>query len=309
MGTPTPRSTAVVRGLCPVIAVPFTADDRVDVDGFDAVLAHILGVGVDGILLFGLASEFHKLSGAERVTLRRRFLAATAARQEVMAIVSVTAHATVLAVAEAEAAVADGADALNVLPPHFLGPSTHDVAAHLDAVLTAVSVPVVIQYAPTQTGTTLTGAMLAVLAHRHAHLRTVKVESQPPGRFITELATLDPPLAGIVGYAGVQLPDALRRGAVGVQPGCSFTELYRDLWNLRHAGDDPGFAALHRRMLPYLSYWMQQVELIIQAEKTILQRRGLIATDRCRAPGWALDRREHEMIDAFLSDFGDRLAL
>ncbi len=111
----------------------------------------------------------------------------------------------------------------------------------------------------------------------------------------------------MVGYAGVQMPDAMRRGAVGVQPGCSFVELYRDLWDLRAGGNLEAFADLHRRMLPYLSYWMQQVELIIQVEKTILHRRGLIASERCRVPGWSLDEHERAMIDTFLVEFGDRL--
>jgi 4-hydroxy-tetrahydrodipicolinate synthase len=50
------------------------------------------------------------------------------------------------------------------------------------------------------------------------------------------------------------------------------------------------------------------VELIVQAEKTILERRGIIASDRCRAPGWTLDREEHGMIDRFLQEFADLLA-
>jgi dihydrodipicolinate synthase/N-acetylneuraminate lyase len=296
-----------ISGVCPVLAVPFLADGRVDLDGFDAVVDHVLRVGVEGLTLFGLASEFHKLGDAERRVLRQRFLAAADEHDGVTAIVSVTAHATHLAVEQARAAVADGADALNILPPHFLGPSARDVTAHLDAVLDAVAVPVVVQYAPAQTGTSLDTETLAALARRHPNLRTVKVESQPPGRFIGQLGELEPPLSGLVGHAGVQMPDAIDRGAVGVQPGCSFTELYRDLWDLRARGQVEAFADLHRRMLPYLASWMQQVELIIQVEKTILHRRGLIGSEHCRAPGWTLDEQERTMIDRFLADFDDRL--
>jgi hypothetical protein len=42
-------------------------------------------------------------------------------------------------------------------------------------------------------------------------------------------------------------------------------------------------------MLPWLSYWMQSVELIVAAEKEISARRGLIRTAHCRAPAWRLD--------------------
>jgi dihydrodipicolinate synthase/N-acetylneuraminate lyase len=301
MGAPTPA------GVLPVLAVPFHPAGRLDLEGFEVICDHVFRSGVDGALLFGIASEFYKLSDSERREVRRRFLAVAADHQPVTTMVSVTAHATFLAVEEARAAVADGAQALNILPPYFLAPSPADINAHLDAVLGAVDVPVVVQYAPAQTGTSLTAEDLRALARTHANLSTVKVESQPPGRFVTELAAETPALAGIVGYAGLHLPDAVRRGAVGVQPGCSFAELYVRLWRHHRDGRDEAFKDLHRRMLPYLVAWMQHVELIIQVEKTILARRGIIASDHCRRPGWDLDGEELAVIDRFLEEFAAEL--
>lgn len=290
-------------GVLPVLAVPFHADGRLDLEGFDAVCELVVRAGVDGALLFGLASEFYKLTDREREELQRRFLGIVARARGPLAVVSVTAHATRVAVEHAVRAVGEGADAINLLPPYFLAPSRVDLLAHLEAVLESVDVPVVVQYAPAQTGTSLTAAMLRQVAVRHPNLTTVKVESQPPGRMVTELAQDEPRLAAIVGYAGLQLPDAVRRGAVGVQPGCSFAELYVRLWQHHRAGDTEAFASLHARMLPYLSTWMQQVEYIIQVEKTILHRRGLIASDHCRRPGWELDPEESRTIDRFLEEF------
>jgi 4-hydroxy-tetrahydrodipicolinate synthase len=60
-------------------------------------------------------------------------------------------------------------------------------------------------------------------------------------------------------------------------------------------------------MLPYLSYWMQGVELIIAAEKLISQRRGIIASAHCRAPAHALDTEEVRMVERFLDEFADLL--
>ncbi|MCC5947369.1 MAG: dihydrodipicolinate synthase family protein [Nitriliruptoraceae bacterium] len=300
--------TSRFAGIVPVLAVPFTADDAVDLDGFRAVAAHVLATGVSAVTLFGLASEFHKLGDDERVQLRRVLLELTRDRPEITAIVSITEHATARAVAVARAAVDDGADALNVLPPHFLGPSARAVEHHLDAILDAVDVPVVVQYAPAQTGTALAPDTMRRLRARHPNLGAIKVETQPPGRYVELMVGGEPAIDCMVGYAGVQMPDALRRGAVGIQPGCSFTELYVELWARHAAGDLEGFHALHRAMLPWITYWMQHVELIIQAEKTILAARGLIATERCRAPGWDLDAEERRMIDAFLEQFEPWLA-
>ncbi|MBA2319008.1 MAG: hypothetical protein H0V93_14705 [Euzebyales bacterium] len=47
---------------------------------------------------------------------------------------------------------------------------------------------------------------------------------------------------------------------------------------------------------------MQYIELIVQAEKTIHARHGIIANDDCRTPGYRLDRLERPMIDRFSSN-------
>lgn len=107
----------------------------------------------------------------------------------------------------------------------------------------------------------------------------------------------------LVGHAGVQMPDALRREAVGVQPGCSFVEIYLEIWNRWQDGRVSEADELHRQLLPYLAYWMQDVELLIQVEKTISRRRGIIQSDHCRAPGRALDGHERAMVDRFFDEF------
>jgi 4-hydroxy-tetrahydrodipicolinate synthase len=301
------REETRIRGVCPVLAVPFTEGGDVDLDSFAGMVRHVLATGVSAVMLFGFASEFYKLRDDERTALRRTLLGETRGRDAVAAIISITDHATEVAVRAATDAVADGASALNLLPPSLLGPSRRAILDHLAAVLDAVEVPVIVQYAPALTGTSLDAPTLRSLAAEHPNLRMVKVESTPPGRMIAELAAGDPPLPSLVGYAGVQLPDALRRGAVGVQPGCSFTELYLQVWRDWEAGERESALELHRRLLPYISYWMQNVELIVQAEKTILARRGIIASERCRKPGWTLDRDERAMIDEFFEEFGAAL--
>jgi 4-hydroxy-tetrahydrodipicolinate synthase len=298
---------ARIRGVCPVLAVPFTGEGDVDLASFTAMTRHVLDSGVTAVMLFGFASEFYKLTDDERRQLRRSLLAQTSRRDDVAAIVSITDHATEVAVKSALEAVADGANALNILPPYLLGPSRRAILDHLAAILEAVDLPVIIQIVPGLTGTNLDAESIRGLAAAHPSLRMVKVESTPPGRMIADLAGGDPPLPALVGYAGVQLPDALRRGVVGVQPGCSFTELYLAVWRAWEAGEHDQALDVHRRLLPYISYWMQNVELIVQAEKTILARRGIIHSDRCRAPGWTLDREERVMIDHFLEEFADTL--
>lgn len=293
----------VPSGVCPVLEVAFRDDETLDIDGFSRIVDHVLSTGVASVMFPGFASEMLKLSDTEVDALTAELLRQTAG-SSTAAVVSVPHHSTHLAVRRATRAVTAGADLINILPPHQLGPSAGQVLAHVSAILTAVApTPVVLQYAPAQTGTCLTVEAIGALADAHENLAYVKVESAPPGRFIEALTLLPRPLPSMVGYAGLQLPDALRRGAVGVQPGCSFTELYQHFWSLWTSGDTVGATSLHQRMLPYLSYWMQHVELIVAAEKRVSMRRGLTETDVCRAPGWVLDKTEQDTVDAFLDEF------
>lgn len=297
-------------GVSPVLEVPFGPDDELDVDSFVAMADHVLATGVGSVLFPAFASEFYKLTDAERDTLSDELYALAAARGGVTVIASVPDHATRVAVARAVAAVEAGAGAVNVLPPFLAGPPAAAVLEHCARILTAVApTPVVVQYAPAQTGSAFDAAAFARLRAEHPNLAAVKVESSPPGALIAALAALDDPIPAFVGYAGLQMIDAHRRGVVGVQPGCSFVELYLRVWDALQRGDEAAALGLHNRMLPWLSYWMQNVELIVAAEKQISARRGLIRTARCRAPAWRLDPVELRAIDAFLAEFADELAV
>jgi 4-hydroxy-tetrahydrodipicolinate synthase len=217
-------------------------------------------------------------------------------------------HSTALAVAAAVEATDAGANVLNILPSNFLRPSTAEVERHISAVLESVPhTPVVLQYAPAETGTSLDARIIASIAARHPNLCLVKVEAAPAGPFITALGQMTPALPGLVGYAGVQLPDGLRRGARGVQPGCSFTEIYLEIWQRWAGGSQDAAEELHRDLLPYLTYWMQSVELIIAAEKLIAAERGLIETPVCRRPCYQLDRHEIAAVHRFLEQFRHHL--
>lgn len=303
------RRAAAPQGISPVLLTPFTADGTVDEAGFVRTVDHVLSLGVGSVMFPGFASEVLALSDGEREDLTRLLLERVAdAPAPVTVIASVPEHATHHAVRRASALAEAGAGALNVLPPHLLEPSATAVIAHLEAILEAAApVPVIIQYAPAQAGTALDAPGLSRLANRHGNLVAIKVESQPPGRTVAGLLEADPPLPSLVGYGGVQMLDALSRGAVGVQPGCSFTELYLAVWDRFESGDRAGARDLHRRMLPYLTYWMQDVSLIVAAEKRIAHRRGMIDSDLCRAPARPLDDHEREMIECFVHEFAEML--
>ena len=296
-----------ISGIVPIIAAPFTNSGALDEDSFQSLVRHLLTTGASALTLFGLATEFYKLADSDRIRMQTHLLTETSQSESVAGIISITDHSWEVASQHARTAEAQGADGLMLLPPYFLGPGEDAILDHLKRVIGSVKIPVIVQYAPTQTGVRLLPEVFLKLRDALPNADFIKVESQPPGRYISQLVEgSQGGLKSLVGYAGVQMPDVLARGAVGIQPGCSFTEIYVELWRLWQT-DKTAFLVLHKKLLPYITYWMQGVELIVKAEKVILRRRGIIASDYCRSPSYMLDEHEHMQIEQFMSDFAEWL--
>lgn len=290
-------------GIVPIVAATFTNVGILDEDSFQSLIRHLLGTNAAALTLFGLATEFYKLADSDRLRMQTMLLAETSRSESVAGIISITDHSWEVACQRARDAEAQGADALMLLPPYFLGPGEDAILEHLKRVIGSVKVPVIVQYAPVQTGVRISPDVFLKLCDALPNANFVKVETQPPGRYVSQLVERSQGrLKSLVGYAGVQMPDVLERGAVGIQPGCSFTEIYVDLWQ-RWLNNKPAFLLLHNQLLPYINYWMQGVELIVRVEKLILKKRGIIASDYCRSPSYNLDDREQMQVNQFMSDF------
>ncbi|MET8209039.1 dihydrodipicolinate synthase family protein, partial [Streptomyces sp. NPDC005373] len=94
----------LVRGVSPVLEVPFRDDGALDPDGFVTVVERVLDTGVGSVMFPGFAGEFHKLDAGERDLLTGLLLERTRGRTDAAAIVSVPDHATRHAVAQAVSA-------------------------------------------------------------------------------------------------------------------------------------------------------------------------------------------------------------
>jgi len=296
-----------ISGIVPIVAATFTDSGILDEDSFQSLIRHLIGTNASALTLFGLATEFYKLTDTERARMQTLLLAETRDSEFAAGIISITDHSWEVACERARQAEAQGADALMLLPPYFLSPGEEAILEHLKRVIGSVKIPVIVQYAPVQTGVRIAPDLFLKLRDTLPNASFIKVETQPPGRYISQLSERSQGrLKSFVGYAGVQMPDVLARGAVGIQPGCSFTEIYVELWR-RWSNDGTAFQLLHKQLLPYINYWMQGVELIIRVEKLILKKRGIVASDYCRSPAYRLDSREQMQVDQFMIEFSEWL--
>lgn len=280
-------SQAPLSGVSPVLPTPFTPDGELDRRSFARIVEHTAGLGVGSMMFPGFASEHFSLTGAERELLLTDLLDRAGATT---VIASVTDHATHTAVRRASHYADLGAGAINVLPPHLGNPPATAVLDHLAAVLDAVApLPVVVQYAPAETGVELAPSELIALG---AH--AVKVERANPGPYIRALR--DAGIPALVGNAGIDLPEALAAGAVGVQPGAGFPEVYLEI---QRRWPTQATIELHTRLARHLRSWPGRMSLAMG--KTIAWRRGLLDHPHCRLPGptvW-----EPAEADRFIKEF------
>jgi 4-hydroxy-tetrahydrodipicolinate synthase len=288
-----------ISGVCPIIATPFTPSGEVDLAGFRRLVRTLAAAGCHGLTLFGIAGEYYKLDDEEKQQMAEALLEEAAGFDSAV-IVSVTDHATELAVRSAKRFAALGPDCLMLLPPHFLKPGVAAVARHVRTVAAAVpDMPIMVQYAPEQTGVGIAPEVFAAIYRDHPNVFHFKIECKPAGPYISRLLELtDGRVRVHVGNAGFNMIEAFARGAVGIMPGCSLFDVYLQICAALAAGNQSQARALHGELLTVLNQIRQDVEMIIRFEKHILLRRGVLSSDYCRHPSHEPDTTEWAMFDA-----------
>lgn len=290
---------APFKGVIPVLPTPFTPDGDVDDDSFLRVIDAAIADGADALAMFGLASEYYKLSDSERAHLVRLLVQHAAKRCPV--IISITPHATKLAVGEARQAVEAGADALMIAPPFFLAPGVDSIVQHIREVARAAAVPILVQYAPLQTGRWIDPWVFHGLQQEIQNLASVKVDLVPSGPTISALRSLG--VDSLVGYMGLHLPEDFSRGVNGVMPSVSVCRFFVEIWKALDADRQKAWS-LHGRILPLLTFMMQSIEGLIACEKELLCWAGILRSSYRRSPSCDLDGKQLGELRRLASSLG-----
>src|SRR5258708_16199162 len=79
-----------IAGIVPIVAATFTENGVLDEDSFQSLVRHLSSTGAGGLTLFGLATEFYKLTDSERARMQGIFLDETSRSVHVSVIISIT---------------------------------------------------------------------------------------------------------------------------------------------------------------------------------------------------------------------------
>jgi 4-hydroxy-tetrahydrodipicolinate synthase len=277
-----------IGGLMPILATPFTATGELDLRGLSALVEFQLASGVDGVAVFGLASEGFALTVDERRRILATVKGIVAGAVPIVAGVNGTSTAT--AVEQAREAGENGADALMVLPPFMVKPAAGTLPEFYGAVAAETPLPIMVQDAPAMTGVAMPVAVIAELS-RIPGVTSVKVEAPPTVPKVQAVVAAVSPDFAVVGGQNAQFClDEYDRGSVGTMPACEFSDLLAPVLADWAAGAREDARDGFRRLLPLIQFGLQP-GLAWAVHKEVLVARGLIESAFVRYPASPIDDR------------------
>ncbi len=149
-------------GVVPPIITPLQPGGEIDVDALTKVVEHVLAGGCGGLFALGGTGEGAWLTTRQRGAVVRATVAASRGRVPVLA--GLMLPATGPACDAAKQAEDEGANALVVGSPYYLPVGPDDQRRHVEAILAAVDLPVMLYNIPSCTHHVLLPETVAALA-------------------------------------------------------------------------------------------------------------------------------------------------
>jgi 4-hydroxy-tetrahydrodipicolinate synthase len=291
--------TAILDGVVPIIPAPFTADEQIDFDALAACVQFAASSRLGAVCLPAYASEFYKLSDAER---RRAVETAIQAAGDKLAVVAQANHPSARIAAQIASDYEGlGASLISFALPRIFALKESDLLEYARTICRAVKLPVLIQdFNPG--GPTAGGDFARRLADDCPNFRFLKLEESLMGPKIRGIIDATEGRIGVLeGWGGMYLLDLIPAGICGLMPGLAVADLLQQVWLLVHSHKDDEAVAIFQVVLPQVLYALQNSELFNWVEKRLLVARGIIpqASSHVRRATFTPD-------DATLA-YGDRL--
>jgi 4-hydroxy-tetrahydrodipicolinate synthase len=277
-----PRSPAVEAfgRVLTAMVTPFTAAGDLDLDAAQALAAHLVDAGCDGLVVSGTTGESPTTTDEEKERLVRAVVEAVGDRARVVA--GAGSNNTSHTVELARAAEKAGAHALLLVTPYYNKPPQEGLARHFETAADATGLPVMLYDIPGRTGTPIEIETLVRLA---AHERITAVKDAKGDLFAGSEVMARTDLAFYSGDDPLNLA-WLTHGGVGVVSVVAhvaadrYVEMIRALDNR----DLDTAISVHRSLIPVVKAIMTKTSQGAIMAKAALHARGVIPTRTTRPP-------------------------
>jgi len=280
MLTPAPFS-----GVYAMLYAFFGADGTLDREAMRSQTRACLANGAHGIACLGLATEVDKLSLAERHQLLQWAVEDIAG---VVPLAVTVADPTIGdQIAFARTAKAAGADWVILQPPPARGLAESEYIRFFGAVAERIDLPVAIQNAPEYLGVGLGAEGFLTLQRNHANVTLIKQEG--PALVAADIiARTQGKFAVFAGRGGLELPDNLRAGCVGMVPAPDCLDVLVRIFEhmcSRRPEAEAKAEAEYRTILPVVTFAMQSLPHLLCYGKRITAARLGLTKVHDRPPG------------------------
>lgn len=276
------------RGIYPILYTYFDAQERLDRAAMRQQVEACIRGGAHGIAILGFVGEYYKLTLPERRTIIDWVCEDVAGRVPVAVTVNETSVPGQVEIAKASEAA--GAAWLILQPAQVKGLSEAAHVRFLGAVAERTTLPVGVQNNPGSMDIALTTQALVTLNRNHPNCCLMKGEG--PILYVKRLVDETGGAYDIFnGKAGLELPNTLRAGCVGMVPAPDAFDVHVQVWNLLEQGRQEEAEQLHRTILPLYNFMMMpgSSEHYCWYGKALFARRAGIAVTHQRQPAIAPD--------------------
>jgi dihydrodipicolinate synthase/N-acetylneuraminate lyase len=267
-------STLQIDGVVPIIPTPFLPLGGPDWGALKRLLDFAVNGGVCAVCLPAYASEFYKLTDAER---RDMVIHAVELMKGRLPVIGQVNHVSTAYVAEtARDLERAGASAISVAVPRLFGLPERDLLRYYDRILQSITIPLLIQdFNPG--GPTLSLSFLKQLRGQHQHFRFLKLEEPLMSERVRQILDGTSGELGVLeGWGGMYMIELMGAGICGVMPGLAVSDILQQVWSRARQGDKDGAYADFIEVLPQITYSLQSLEFFHHTEKALLVARGVL---------------------------------
>ena len=288
----------IINGIVPILITPFDKKGKIDVNSLQSLIDFNINSGVHGL---GVAngSEVFKLNEEERKLVTKTVVDHVAGRVPV--VINTGASGTLLATQYSKVAEEQGADALMIIPPHFMPVGINEIIDYYSTISSEVNIPIFLQDIPQAP----ISATLAVKLEKECkNISYIKVETLPTTDKIFEINKHTGNKFTIFGGAGgIYFIEEMRRGAKGTMPFCSLRKKFVEVWNLFQKGDEKLAQKSFDNFIAKVNKLeFQNSDLFYHFHKQFLVKLGVIESAYVRSPTMRIDSITQYEIEKIIED-------
>ncbi|HEA21677.1 hypothetical protein LCGC14_0841190 [marine sediment metagenome] len=285
------------KGVMPAVTTKFNDNDTLDLKMFRKNIEAQIDAGVHGIVLGGSLGEASTLTSEEKVTLIK--LTAKMVDKKIPVVMTIAEQSTKVAIAEAQKAQKNGADALMILPPMRYKSTDQETVTYFKDIATSTNLPVMIYNNPVDYKIEVTPDMFEELL-KLDNIQAVKESTRDIiniGRLQNRFGERLKVLTGVDPLA----LESLLIGADGWVAGlvCAFPAETVAIYELAKAGYAKEATAIYRWFLPLLE--LDISPQLVQNIKLAEVATG-IGTETVRKPRLELQGKERERVLKVIND-------